>query len=231
LIQLFLFIGIAPLADYGSNRKKFLILSGWMSVCSGLCMVLVVTNSKWWLAFLAYISVCVTTGSAFVFHNSWVPILTRNEPSVANSAILGHTIHNKTSLEVSDYISSRSFSYGFLSATTVLIVTTILAFAIGDLSKFGFPSVFGLQIGVGLAATWAGIVMYFYTRKHLSTRAGPPYRGGYNIIAFSCKQCKIITNIVYHTFKHARKLKQLFIYLAAWFIYSDGMSSNIKTDN
>jgi MFS-type transporter involved in bile tolerance (Atg22 family) len=227
LIQLFLFICIAPVADFGSNRKKFLIFSGWMSVVAGICMVLVVHNSMWWLAFLAYITVCATTGCAFVFHNSWVPILTRNEPSVLIAASLGHTIHNKTSLEVSDYISSRSFSFGFLSATIVLIVTTIMAFVIGDLSNLGFPSVFSLQIGVALAAIWAGAVMHFYTRKHLTYRPGPPYRGGPNVIAFSCKQCKIITNIVYHTFKQAQTLKQLFIYLAAWFIYSDGMSSII----
>jgi hypothetical protein len=31
--------------------------------------------------------------------------------------------------------------------------------------------------------------MHFYTRKHLSDRPGPPYRGGSNVVAFSCKQC------------------------------------------
>ncbi|KAJ3050300.1 Autophagy protein 22 [Rhizophlyctis rosea] len=92
-----------------------------------------------------------------------------------------------------------------------------IALGLGDGEKFGLPTVYPLQIAVGLSATWLIIGLWFPWRW-LKTRPGPPLPEGENYFLFSWKK-------VIQTIRQARRLSTLFRFLIAWFIFSDGFNT------
>ena len=71
IIQIFVFLSIGALADYGMNRKRFLIAFSGVAIASGLSFVFVVKSSLYWLAALFYMLGNLSFCAASLFFNSW----------------------------------------------------------------------------------------------------------------------------------------------------------------
>jgi UMF1 family MFS transporter len=86
----------------------------------------------------------------------------------------------------------------------------------GDGAKYGMPSVYGLQIGVLFSCIWQLFFLFFYTNPLMKVRPGPSMPTNNNFIVYSF-------NNLYNTLSKAKQLSQLFKFLLAWFIFSDGI--------
>ncbi|KAI8905426.1 autophagy-related protein 22-like protein [Gorgonomyces haynaldii] len=211
-----MFISLGALADHGSRRKSFMMSFGYITCALGLVMLLVVNTSMWWLAYIIYIVSNIFYCASYVFYYAYVPVLSRYEPTVIEAKQSGDIQkYFKVSEQMTNIISGKGFMYSYVGSVMVLIIGAAIAFVFGNGTKYGLTSTYGLQIGIGLSCLWGIVFLVFYTQPLVKPRPGPPLPEGENYLIYSWKK-------VGHTLGQARKLSELFKFLIAWFIYSDG---------
>ncbi|KAH9263528.1 hypothetical protein BASA83_013084 [Batrachochytrium salamandrivorans] len=108
-----------------------------------------------------------------------------------------------------------------LSSTTViqLIIGAGIFIVMGSGAHYSLPDVYPLQIGIAVSGVWT-LVFLPFTYSWLKPRPGSPLPAGENVFLFSIKKLG-------RTLCKVRQLGQLFIFLFAWFIYSDGFTTII----
>jgi UMF1 family MFS transporter len=216
LIQFLLFISLGSIADHGAHRKTFLMISGYVSAVLGGCIILVTNIKSFWTAILIYVSSNVIYGATFVFYYAYTPILIRNHPEVVQAQ--GSSSYNEIKERIGNKISGNGFLYGYLASVIQLVIASGFVLLTGDWSRWKFPSVYGLQIGITFSCAWQIYFMYRYTQKYLRTRPGPPLPRGENYFSYSIKSLT-------QTLSKAKELKELFKFLLGWFIFSDAIST------
>ncbi|KAI8901889.1 autophagy-related protein 22-like protein [Globomyces pollinis-pini] len=220
-LQFILFVTLGSLADYGSLRKRYLLICGILSGILGMCMLLIFNESLYWLAFLVYISSNTLFGASCCFYYAYVPILTRFSKEVFDSE------HNPSILEeekqlisdrVCNEISSVAIYYSSLVATLQLLLGSIFVVLFGSGKKWGLPDTYPMCICIAAISVWQIAIILIYTKKYLKPRPGPPLPEGQNYILFSIK-------ILAKTITEAKKLPELFKFLIGWFLYADGFTT------
>ncbi|KAJ3220164.1 Autophagy protein 22 [Dinochytrium kinnereticum] len=121
---------------------------------------------------------------------------------------------------VGNHISSRGFFWTYLGGLIVLVLGSGIAIGIGDATKYGLPETYGAQVAVVFAVVWWAIFLIPVARD-LKPRPGPPLPRSENFLFYSVKK-------VAHTISKCRRLKNLFMFLIGWFIYSDSFSTLIS---
>lgn len=86
LLQALLVVSISCAADHGNFRKKLLLAFAWIGSSAVMMYIFVSTNVYIFGAFLAVVS-NVSFGASFVLLNSFLPLLVRHHPVVANAAV------------------------------------------------------------------------------------------------------------------------------------------------
>jgi MFS transporter, UMF1 family len=216
LIQFFLFISLGSIADHGSNRKSFLMATGYLSAIIGASIILVTNIKSFWTAISIYILSNVFYGATFVFYYAYTPILIRNHPEVLEAE--GTVSFDLVKERVGNKISGNGFLYGYIASVIQLVLASGFVLLTGDWSRWNFPSVYGLQIGIAFSCVWQLIFMSQYTQRYLKSRPGPPLPPGENYVIYSYKT-------LYSTLSKARELTDLFKFLLGWFLFSDAIST------
>ncbi|KAI8901892.1 autophagy-related protein 22-like protein [Globomyces pollinis-pini] len=222
-LQFILFSSLGSVADYGPNRKKFLMFFGYATGILGFCLAFVVKTSMYWVAFLIYIFSNTFFGASFVFFYSWVPILSKYSSEVIesrNNPNLTDAEKYLVSDRVSNDISSKGFLYGYIAGVGQLILAAAFVVVMGDSMK-GYPTVYPMQLCISAICIWHIAVLFFYTNRHLKSRPGPPLPVGKNYILFSLQN-------LYKSISEAKQQPELFKFLIAWFIYSDAFSTVVN---
>ncbi|KAI8901890.1 autophagy-related protein 22-like protein [Globomyces pollinis-pini] len=222
-IQFILFSILGSVADYGPNRKKFLMFFGVSTGLVGFCMIFVVNTSMYLMAFLIYIVSNTFFGASFVFYYAWVPILARYSPEVLEAETKSTDLAEKhlVSERVSNEISSKGFFYGYMTGVAQIILSSVFVLYIGSGTAWNLPEVYPMQMCVAAVCVWEVAVLLGFTGRHLKSRPGPPLPAGKNYIVFS------IQNLA-KTLSEARQQPELFKFLIAWFLYSDAFCTVVS---
>jgi len=206
------FVGFGGLADYGNLRKTMFIGA---NTVGSICCILVwfgdETSLFWYNGVLMMIA-NVSYGFAVVFYNAYLPLLIAAHPdvtSVAETATDDQQIIDAANA-LSSKVSTRGFATGFCGQLIFLIFNFILLTVIPD-------GGLAVRINVMLCGFWT-LVFGGYCFFHLKPRPGPPLPDGQNFVSVSFNQ-------IVGTFASAKDLPQLFLYLLAYFIFSDGCST------
>jgi UMF1 family MFS transporter len=205
-------VGFGGLADYGNLRKTMFI--GANTVASICCLLVMFgdTEEMFWFNGLMMMIANVMFGFSVVFYNAYLPLLTAAHPEVtkiAESATDDQEIIDAVNL-VSSRISTRGFATGFCGQLIFLIINF-------GILTFMPDGGFAVRLNVFLCGIWT-LTFGGYCFFNLKTRPGPPLPAGENIMSVSVKQ-------VVKTFKSCKDLPQLFLFLGAYFIFSDGCST------
>ncbi|KAI8903858.1 autophagy-related protein 22-like protein [Gorgonomyces haynaldii] len=214
--QFLLFVSLSSLADHGNYRKQLLLGFAYLTCFLGVFIVFVTKPKHWWFAYFVYIFSNISFGAAFVFFYSYTPILIRNHPLVLQEE--NGQAYQQVYDKIGNEISGNQFRYGYFAAVIQLLIATAFALLFGDGQEYGLPSYYGLQIGIAFSCVWGFYVMYKYTRPLLLERPGPPLPQEDHFAVYSFKR-------LYQTLSNASKLPELFKFLIAWFIYSDGFGT------
>lgn len=186
-------------------------------------------------------------GSSFVLLNSFLPLLARNHPTV--TAVVGRKEDTRNSfslrtfssdthtgfdqptdtaspeLQLSTKLSSKGVGIGYCAAVFVQCLSILILFA---LSKLSFSSatvplrVVLLLVGLWWAAFTIPCVLW------LRDRPGPPLKASN---ARRGRLSRMLTYLsfawlsVWRTVKIAVKLRQVVIFLMAWFLLSDAIAT------
>ncbi|KAI8903861.1 autophagy-related protein 22-like protein [Gorgonomyces haynaldii] len=222
-LQFFCFVTVSSFADYGSGRKRLMLLFGYITCLLGTCTLLVVTYRLWWLGFLISMITGITSATSFVFSGSFLPLLTRNHPDVLQVRDdPDPKARARVSERVGNQLSSLAVFWSIVPSLLHLCVGILISivFSASVWTSMGLPETYGLQIGVAFSAIWGLFVLSLYTSKKVVDRPGPPLPS--KSIFFSWIK-------FYHTLKRASKIPQLFVFLLGWFIYADGFNTIAST--
>ncbi|KAI1572687.1 ATG22 multi-domain protein, partial [Pyrenophora tritici-repentis] len=251
LIQALLIISMSGAADHGRFRKTFLLWFAFVGSIATMLFLPVVPKVYLLGAVLAIIAnTCF--GASFVLLNSFLPLMVRFHPTVkyavstagnsfeglfdqvadVTTALLpsNHTADlsipmaksnaaPSVELALATKISSYGIAIGYIAA---LLVQTI-----GILVVIAFRSSnLGLRLVLFIIGAW-WFIFTLPTARWLRPRPGPP-------LHIAAQTSNFRTALAYFTYSwkslgrtatHARHLKDVLLFLAAWFLLSDSIAT------
>ncbi|KAG9231633.1 autophagy-related protein 22-like protein [Amylocarpus encephaloides] len=223
-VQALTLISFSSVADYGNNRKKLLIGFGFTGAISSMLFLFIVPKVFLLGPLLTVIGV-TCLGSSFVILNSFLPVLVANHPSIASSgslSIIGKA--DSPALALSTKISSKGVGIGYIAAGGVQILSIFLLFG---LSKTNVSSTLPLRLVLLMVGVW-WFVFTIPSGIWLRSRPGPPlptrhasasrFRSAISYALFAWKS-------LFGTIKQALKLRQIVLFLIAWFLLSDAIAT------
>ncbi|KIW16089.1 hypothetical protein PV08_06140 [Exophiala spinifera] len=253
LIQALLIISMSAAADHGRFRKTFLLVFAFTGAIATALFIGVVPSVYLLGALLAIIAnTCF--GASFVLLNSFLPLLVRHHPSIARVGERGNTPEgegegeyhesedgNSTSalllqnrpdstapteespatispeLKLSTRISSNGIGIGYIAGLFVQTISILIVVATGS-------TTFSLRLVLMVVGLW-WFAFSIPAAMWLRPRPGPPLpdemKGRYAWIGYVTYAWKAL----FKTIGHARKLKDIVIFLCAWFLLSDSIAT------
>ena len=238
VLQVVSFVSLGAFADFSRWRKHFIIAFSVLNALTAFGFLLVITPGMYSFAALLAILGNVAYGTAMVFYNAYLPLLTEADPRIrsfkqsldlevssAQSAdLMGEVksrrqpdLHN-LSEHVSNELSTHGLAFGYVGGVLSLIVFFVILMSAGS-------QTYVMQICVALCGVVTLAGLFGFTVPWLQTRPGPAFPSflqSYQIVLFSWKR-------TIKTIREAKKLKNTFWFLLSWFFYSDGYSSIAST--
>ncbi|KAJ3059788.1 Autophagy protein 22, partial [Rhizoclosmatium hyalinum] len=208
-----IFIGFGSIPDHGPYRKNLWIIFSVIGSIAAMLFPALITYSSWLYAWILTQIIAVCLGVCWMLVYAYLPLLARNQPEFLEK-VQDPSATRESLLKdldaVTNTISSRGFIYMYTSTLGFLILSIVFTL-FWNPPGYPVPATYALQVCVAVfGLVWfAGI---FYVAKYLRVRPGPPFPEGTNVLTYSTKK-------VFVAFSKARKLKNLFIFLAGWFLY------------
>lgn len=250
LVQAILIISMSGAADHGSYRKKLLLTFAYIGSIATMLFLAIIPRVYLVAAFLAIIAnTCF--GASFVLLNSFLPVLVRYHPTVleknegnstvphddpngargnpdSTTPLLQSSTANGTKvddeevtsleLKLSTKISSYGIGIGYIGAVTLQMLLIFVVVATKQ-------TTFSLRLVLFLVGLW-WFVFTIPAAAWLRPRPGPPLLGA------DGKPLDTWAAYISHAWKslgktvmRARRLKDICLFLAAWFLLSDGIAT------
>ncbi|KAJ3284795.1 Autophagy protein 22 [Rhizoclosmatium sp. JEL0117] len=209
-----IFVGFGSIPDHGPYRKSLWIIFSVIGSFAAMLFPALTSYNTWIYGWVLTQIIAVSLGVCWMLVYAYMPLLVRNQPEFLEKAQDPNATRESLLKEldaVTNTISSRGFIWMYGSTLGFLILS--IAFALFYTPAKPLPETYALQISV----SFFGLVWFlgiFYVAKFLRVRPGPPFPEGTNVLTYSTKK-------VFVAFSKARQLKNLFIFLAGWFLYGD----------
>lgn len=253
LVQAILIISMSGAADHGSYRKTLLVTFAMIGSIATM-MFLAIVPRVYILGALLAIIANTCFGASFVLLNSFLPVLVRHHPQLiekSQSAAVAHdeqrcpddsNVHcssedsapllgsrsgeteaftaSMTSLELSlsTRISSFGIGIGYIGAVILQIICIVVVMVVHD-------TTFSLRLALFLIGFWwfvftvpASLWLRARPGPPLVARDGKPLHSWMAYLTFAWKSLG-------RTAMRARRLKDILLFLAAWFLLSDGIAT------
>ena len=183
-------------------------------------------------------------GASNVLSNAYLPVFVRNHPDMHVEPVIESScasssgsasestplITTQSTLaeeaekanRIAAHISSRGMTYGYVAALI------LQASALGSIYFLGVDNPIALKFPIFLAATWWALFFFPTVPFWLRARPGPPLgttsrRGVRGKITLAAKYIGFGWKQIWETVKEVRRLREVQIYLLAWFLLSDGV--------
>lgn len=251
LVQALLIISMSGAADHGRFRKTLLLSFAVVGSIATMLFLPVVPKVYLFAALLAIVSnTCF--GASFVLLNSFLPLLVRHHPTLqpttnasshsddfasegdafsydddisnidtSTSALLLHqgppakVPSSSPALQLSTKISSYGIGIGYLAAVLVQMIAIVILRLTGQ-------TTFSLRLVLFFVGLW-WLVFTVPAALYLRPRPSPPIPGETNrswMAYFSYSWRSLGKTIL-----RARRLKDVVLFLMAWFLLSDGIAT------
>jgi len=216
ILEVLCFVSFSAMADYGRARKVMLIGCTLLGV---LFVMLHVFGTM--PEYYAYNTLLIMSSGFFfsfanVFYNSYLPLLVKERLAVDGTGLAfcrnGQSLNvEEQRRQISGEMSSRGFTCGFVSQVGGLTVAALWLNSTGN-------SVYSYTGFTFASACWAlsiaGAVFYF-----LRSRPGHPLESGWGYVGMSIHRLRSTMYSIWS------ELRQLLIFLVAWFVHSDGAAT------
>lgn len=232
VLQATALVSFSSFADYGGNRKRLLLSFGTIGALASCSFIFVVPTVYLVGALLVIVGIACL-GSSFVVLNSFLPLLAMNHPDAQNFAKddLDGEVDPKSQspeLRISTAISSKAVGLGYAAAIFVQLIGIGILVMMKKLFGNAISSTLPFRMILLLAGLW-WLAFMVPTALWLRERPGPPLqslnpgaRGRVWAFLFAVKFAWVS---LWRTIKTAAKLKQMVIFLGAWFLLSDAQAS------
>ena len=260
-VQALVLVSFSSIADHGSNRKRLLLGFGFMGGLSSMFFLFVVPRIYILGSVLVIIGV-TCLGSSFVLLNSFLPLLSANDPSVqvskeqTNRTGTGSSIpleglqaydsmlnaqYRKSfsqqdgtpssagpQLELSTRISSKGVGLGYIAAVVMQLISIALLFGMKKVSTDPTAQTLPLRLVLFVVGVW-WLAFSLPTYLYLRDRPGPPLDSKMSqtrsrIHAY-WMHVEYAWSSLWKTIRTATQLRQVVIFLLAWFLLSDAIAT------
>jgi UMF1 family MFS transporter len=200
-----------------------------MGAISSMMFMLVVPRIFLLASLLVIIGV-TCLGSSFVILNSFLPVLVSNHPDIQKPSLnlfdsSSSTTADSPTLALSTKVSSKGVGIGYIAAVFVQVLSIIILFSLSKVK--GISSTLPLRLVLFLVGVW-WFAFTIPSSLWLRSRPGPPlptrnssqskFRSVVSYAVFAWKS-------LFETIKLALKLKQIILFLLAWFLLSDSIAT------
>ncbi|KAG8756507.1 Autophagy protein 22 [Ceratobasidium sp. 428] len=249
LLQSLVIVSMSGAADHGSYRKKLLLLFAVLGSVSTMLFI-VVRPGAYPLAALWTVLSNVSFGASFVLLNAFLPVLVRNHPVVqsqhktsiltdddmddpqteTDALIASPSSQSATvaALALSTRISSTGVAIGYLAGALLQVVAIFIV-------RGASSPILGLELILFIVGLWwAGFSIF--VGMWMRPRPGPPLprmngkqrtleeeeKIGWEAVGYAWRKLWV-------TIRLAKQLKDVMLFLAAWFCMSDGIATVTST--
>ncbi|MCJ1443297.1 MAG: Autophagy protein 22 [Stictis urceolatum] len=256
LVQALVIVSMSGAADHGSHRKRLILSFAFVGSIATM-LFLPVTPAVFVLASMFAIIANTCFGASSVLLNSFLPLLVRRHPKVAghfpddelasasyaddnlagsrdlvdstaallpasqppSSNINPPAPKASPELQLSTKISSYGIGIGYMAAVLVQLISISILLALGS-------STFGLRVVLFFIGLW-WLIFTLPSALFLRPRPGPPLAASRtaSITAYLIHSWTLL----YRTILQARRLRDISIFLLAWFLLSDALATVSST--
>jgi len=229
LLQAIVFLGTSAMADFGSLRKLMLMLTAFLGAAFTVAFIFLSTNKLFLFAGLLLLLSNIFYGYSVVFYNAYLAPIVRSLPEYTETS---QEQQHDTMDRLTNKISTRGFMIGYACGVFMLLLSIPIVLFSPKVSKRewwlcerGKPPVIqydddtslGYRISIFLCGLWwLGISVFPLLWIH--ARPGPPLPTGKNYISASFSN-------VWNTVKSIKHLRHSFIFLIAYFLFSDAYNT------
>lgn len=251
LIQSLLIVTMAGACDHGRFRKVFLLIFAFTGAIA-LMLFLAVVPQVYLLGALFAVVANTCFGASFVLLNSFLPILVRHHPAIQDAHEEDPLLHQQDHHSYEDYdvlansdptilpqdssdstrpmppnpmvvsremqlatrISSNGIGIGYIAGLLVQIGSIFVVAGTGS-------TLFSLKLVLFIIGSWWALFS-IPAALWLRPRPGPPlpkHLKGWTGYA------KYSWGALFKTIRQAKKLRDIMIFLGAWFLLSDAIAS------
>ncbi|KAF9199190.1 Autophagy protein 22 [Haplosporangium sp. Z 27] len=212
ILSFFMSLSISAVADHGSYRKTLLIAFSVLGCLNALCYFIIQSPSLFWVGAIlsplgwTFFNICG------VFSHSYLPLYGRAHPDVLAAEARGESLHVVRKIEEQKINDISAYSVAVANIGAVLINGVCIGISLGL-----HESALSLQIAIAFTGVW-WLVWMFIVSPWLDPRPNDPLPKGTNWVLHSWKK-------TYSTVTSFRKLPEIFKFMVAWFILSDGVNT------
>ncbi|CEP18127.1 hypothetical protein [Parasitella parasitica] len=229
-IQFVLFTTFGSLADYGKWNRYILFIATVVGCATQIVPIVFLNDdgSSWNAMMGIMILALISYGTSLVFYAAAFPTLSDNLPAVRKARTDSSLSKDQVAVVVERWrnhvsaISTVFSNIGFLIMTGLLSGISFIPwsnydFYQDDLHVLGTVPLFNFIATAVCGGFWVlNAIPYFIAVP--SKRQGPPLPPDANHFTIGWKS-------VFNAFKEARKLRYLFMYIFAYFMFSDAVST------
>ncbi|KAI9253167.1 autophagy-related protein 22-like protein [Sporodiniella umbellata] len=210
-LQMVLLTTFGSLADYGRWNRYVLLVSTVLNFFfQALPMTLINDDGRNWNIMMGLMTVgLISYGTSLAFYAAVFPTISDNLPQVREKGEDNEKWRNHVSA-----ISTTHSNIGFLVVSGILSGVSFVPYE-GD--SLGNKPIYNF-IGTMVCATYAALTAIPYFVLMPKNRKGPDLPLGYNYLTIGWKS-------IVESFREAKKLRYLFTYMVAYFMFSDGIST------
>ncbi|KAI9315385.1 autophagy-related protein 22-like protein [Dichotomocladium elegans] len=222
-IQFLLFTTFGSLADYGRWNRYILLVVTIVGCASQILPITLVKDdgSHWGGMMAIYIVALISYGASLVFYAAAFPTLSYNLPIVRSARADPSLTADEKDTVIStwrNHVSAWSTVYsniGFFIITGVLSGASFKPWSDGGV--LGDQPIYNFISAVVCGGFWAiNAIPYFLTQPR--GRSGPPLPKDSNHLTLGWKS-------IFVSFREIRKLRYLFLYIFAYFMFSDAVNT------
>lgn len=229
LLQAILFLGTSAMADFGSLRKLMLMLTAFLGAAFTVAFIFLTGNKLFLLAGFLLLLSNIFYGYSVVFYNAYLAPIVRSLPEYMETS---QELQHDTMDRLTNKISTRGFMIGYACGVFMLLVSIPIVLFSPKVAKrewwlcergkapvaqYDDDTSLGFRISIFLCGIWwLGVSVFPMIWIH--ARPGPPLPGGKNYISASLSN-------VWNTVKSIKHLRHSFIFLIAYFLFSDAYNT------
>lgn len=200
---------LGTVADYKGYKKRFFMFFFILGIVFTFLIGFYPVNPDfWWMVLIPYVLACIGYAGTNVFYDSFIVDVTSDENM--------------------DRVSTAAYAFGYIGGSTIpLILAIVLLQFIPSLTQDGALQLFGIKIPYDIhtgfrisfimaSLWWLLFSVPFIKNVHQEYGIEPeqyPLRNAFKRLG--------------HTFKNIKKYKAVFLFLAAYFLYIDGVHTII----
>lgn len=222
LFQAVVFVTVGSLGDYGSYRRRGLVLASTFGGVVTSCYIFVPASaSLYWLGGLLIMLANISLGVSLVFYNSYLPLMVddaeevRQAAEAAASGVKGEEDVRAALEKVSSEYSSKGQMWGYVGGTTCLVLSFLV---ITGMTLAGSSNWWALGVGSSLSGVW-WLAFSVYAFARLPDRPGPPMPRGLNLFSIGWVRTY---RLLAHVWKDQPNTA---MFLALFFFFSDGYTT------